>query len=495
MQAEMKSIEDNRTWEVSDLPRDQKAIGLKWIFKVKKDPGGNVVKHKARLVAKGYAQRQGVDFDEAFAPVAGIETVRVLLALAAQGGWEVHHMDVKSAFLNGDLTETVYVQQPPGFIVGKGDKVLKLKKALYGFGQAPRAWNSKLDKELVALGFEKSKLEHAVYKKNSKDSSLIVGVFVDDLIISGPSFSDIKRFKEEMKKKFSMSDLGLLSYYLGIEVKQEEGGVILSQCSYAIKILESAGMLNCNSCDTPMEPRQKLRKGKEEEAVDPTAYRSIIGSLRYLVNTRPDLAYSVGVVSRHMEAPGKEHWAAVKHILRYVKGTIGYGCKYERGTRLKPILLGYSDSDFAGDLEDRKSTTGVVYFLGKSLVTWASQKQKIVALSSCEADYVAAAAAACQGVWLSRLIADLLATKEMPVKLLMDNMSAIALSKNPVHHDRSNHIDTKYHFIRDCIEEGKVKVDHVGTAAQLADIFTKSLGRVRFVELRGALGVVQVQQI
>jgi hypothetical protein len=298
-----------------------------------------------------------------------------------------------------------------------------------------------------------------------------------------------------MKKKFSMSDLGLLSYYLGIEVKQEEGGVILSQCSYAVKILESAGMLNCNSCDTPMEPRLKLCKGKEEEVVDPTAYRSIIGSLRYLVNTRPDLAYSVGVVSRHMEAPGKEHWSAVKHILRYVKGTIGYGCKYERGIELKHILLGYSDSNFAGDLEDRKSTTGVVYFLGKSLVTWASQKQKIVPLSSCEAEYVAAAAAACQGVWLSRLIADLLETKEAPVKLLMDNMSAIALSKNPVHHDRSKHIDTKYHFIRECIEEGKVEVDHVGTAAQLADIFTKSPERVRFVELRGALGVVQVQQI
>jgi hypothetical protein len=244
-----------------------------------------------------------------------------------------------------------------------------------------------------------------------------------------------------------------------------------------------------------MEQRLKLYKGKEEEVVEPTAYRSIIGSLRYIMNTRPDLAYSVGVVSRYMEAPRKAHWVAVKRILRYLKGTIGYGCKYERGIGLKPILLGYSDSDFAGDAEDRKSTTGVVYFLGGSLVTWASQKQKIVALSSCEAEYVAAAAAACQGVWLSRLIADVLGTKEMPVKLLMDNMSAIALSRNPVHHDRSKHIDTKYHFIRECIEEGKVEVEHVGTAEQLADIFTKSLERVKFVELRSALGVGEVQQV
>jgi len=379
-------------------------------------------------------------------------------------------MDVKSAFLNGDLSETVFVKQPPGFIVGNSDKVLRLKKALYGLRQAPRAWNAKLDKELLALGFVKSNMDHAVYKRNSKTSPLIVGVYVDDLIISGPNVQDIVQFKAEMKNKFSMSDLGLLSYYLGIEVKQGDAGIVISQGSYAVKILETAGMVTCNACDTPMEPRLKLYKTKEGEVVEPTTYRSIIGSLRYIVNTRPDLAFSVGMVSRYMEAPGKAHWAAVKRILRYLKGTIGYGCKYGKGTALSPILLGYSDSDFAGGVEDRKSTTGVVFFLGGSLVTWASQKQKIVALSSCEAEYVAAAAAACQGVWLSRLIADILGTKAASVKLLMDNMSAIALSKNPVHHDRSKHIDTEYHFIRECIEEGKVEVEHVGTADQLADL-------------------------
>jgi hypothetical protein len=244
-----------------------------------------------------------------------------------------------------------------------------------------------------------------------------------------------------------------------------------------------------------MECRLKLSKVKNEEALNPTEYRSIIGSLRYIVNTRPDLAFAVGMVSRHMETPGREHWAAVKHILRYLKGTMGYGCRYERGADLKPMLIGYSDSDFAGDVEDRKSTTGVGYFVGSSLVTWASQKQRIVALSSCEAEYVAAAAAACQGIWLSRLVADMMGTEEMKVKLLMDNMSAIALSRNPVNHDRSKHIDTKYHFLRECIEDGKVEVEHVGTAEQVADIFTKALGRVKFIELRSALGVVEVHHI
>ena len=223
----------------------------------------------------------------------------------------------------------------------------------------------------------KSKLEHAVYKRSNKKSLLLVRVYV----------SDIKNFKQEMKKKFSMSDLGLLSYYLGIEVKQGEHGITLCQSGYTTKILESVGMTNCNPCATPMEARLKLSKKNEGEVVDPTAYRSIIGSLRYLVNTRPDIAFAVCVVSRYMEAPGKEHWAAVKHILRYLKGTVRFGCKYARNSELKPFLLGFSDSDFAGDVEDRKSTTGVVYFLGKSLVTWASQKQKIVALSSCEAEY------------------------------------------------------------------------------------------------------------
>ena len=381
MQAEMQAIENNKTWDVADLPAKQKAIGLKWVFKVKKDPEGNIVKHKARLVAKAYAQRQGADFDEVFAPVARIETVRVLLALAAQGGWEVHHMDVKSAFLNGDLTETVFVQQPPGFIVGNGDKVLKLRKALYGLKQAPRAWNSKLDKELVALVFVRSKLEHAVYKRSNKNSFLIVGVYVDDLIISGPNADDITQFKQEMRKKFSMSDLGLLSYYLGMEVMQKDGVITICQSSYAAKIVQQCQMTGCNPVDTPMEQRVKLTKAKTGTEKNVTRYRSIIGMLRYLVNTRPDLSFAVGTVSRFMEAPDNEHWAAVKRIIRYVSGTLNYGCKFIRGANSEMLLLGYTDSDQAGDLVQRKSTSGVLFFLGSNLITWSSQKQRIVALS------------------------------------------------------------------------------------------------------------------
>jgi len=495
MMAEMKSIQENRTWELASLPTSHRAIGLKWVFKVKKDPDGNVIKHKARLVAKGYAQREGVDFEEVFAPVARIETVRLLIALAAQSGWQVHHMDVKSAFLNGELMEEVYVQQPPGFVVeNSSGKVLRLKKALYGLRQAPRAWNARLDSELLKLGFVRNLLEHAVYRRSDKDGYLLVGVYVDDLIITGPSKTTIEAFKKEMMRSFSMSDLGLLTYYLGIQVDQKEGVTTLCQSSYTLKILEQAGMKGCNPCHVPMENRLKLSKNDKSPSVDKTKYRSIIGSLRYLVNTRPDIAYAVGFVSRYMEDPKASHWAAVKQILRYLSGTVNYGCIYKKLHVSEKKLTGYSDSDLAGDVDDRKSTSGAVFLLGSNLVTWVSQKQRVVALSSCEAEYIASANAACQGIWLSRLLGELLGTPQLKVRLLVDNKAAIALSKNPVHHDRSKHIDTRYHFIRECVDKGEVDISHVSTNEQLVDILTKALGRVRFAELRQQLGVVEVQR-
>jgi hypothetical protein len=343
---------------------------------------------------------------------------------------------------------------------------------------------------LLKLGFEKNPLEHAVYRRSHSDGYLLVGVYVDDLIITGPSFADIEAFKKEMMRSFSMSDLGLLSYYLGIQVTQKEGVITLCQSSYTQKILEQAGMKGCNPCHVPMENRLRLTKNDKSPSVDKTKYRSVIGSLRYLVNTRPDIAYSVGIVSRYMEDPRGSHWAAVKQILRYLARTVNYGCIYKKLSKSETKITGYSDSDLAGDVDDTKSTSGSVFLLGTSLVTWCSQKQRVVALSSCEAEYIASANAACQGIWLSRLLGGLLGIQTPKVKLLVDNKSAIALSKNPVHHDRSKHIDTRYHFIRDCVERGEVKVDHVGTADQLADILTKALGRVRFVELRQQLGVI-----
>ena len=288
----------------------------------------------------------------------------------------------------------------------------------------------------------------------------------------------------------NMSDLGLLSYYLGLEVKQQSGDISICQGAYAKKILDISGMKGCNPMDTPMEQHIKLLPGKPELVTNATKYRSIVGSLRYLVNSRPDLAFSVGMVSRFMEAPNLEHWGAIKRILRYVAGTTQLGCRFVKGTHSE--LFGFTDSDHAGDIQKRKSTSGVVFFLGSNLITWSSQKQRVVVLSSCESEYIAAATGTCQGVWLSRLLADLTSTEVKKFRLYIDSKSAQELCKNPVYHERSKHIDTRYHYIRECVADGILDVWHVGTDDQLADILTKPLGRNRLIEMRTQLGVVTV---
>jgi transposase InsO family protein len=490
---ELASIEQNSTWTLVDLPAGHRPIGLKWVFKLKRDANGIILKHKARLVAKGYAQRPGIDFDEVFAPVARLDSVRLLLAVAAQFKWQVHHMDVKTAFLNGELGEEVYVSQPPGFIDGKNSsKVLRLHKALYGLRQAPRAWNIKLHAVLVSLGFERSASEHAVYTRGEDKSRLLLGVYVDDLIITGACTSAISDFKLQMCNRFKMTDLGLLTLYLGIEVLQTPGHITLKQSAFAAKLLEKAGMADCNGTQVPMEPRLKLSKQSSNPLVDVTLYRSIVGSLRYLVHTRPDISFAVGMVSRFMQAPTTEHMSAVKHLLRYVAGTIDIGCSYTSAPG-GAHLIGYSDADMAGDIDDRKSTSGTLFFFGECPVSWQSQKQRVVALSSCESEYIAAATAACQGVWLGRLLGDLLGTDPLVANLHVDNKSAIQLIKDPVFHDRSKHIEVRYHYIRSCIENGTVVVQFVGTEDQLADILTKALGRVRLQLLREEIKVAKVQ--
>jgi hypothetical protein len=312
---------------------------------------------------------------------------------------------------------------------------------------------------------------------------------VDDLIITGSSERGIATFKEEMKQTFRMSDLGKLSFYLGLEVQQSEAGIMVTQSAYAQKILERCGMGGCNPCATPTENRLKLSKNCSAAAVDATEFRSTVGCLRYLVHTRPDIAFAVSYVSRFMERPTAEHQAAVKHVLWYVAGTLRLGCWFPRNAEAE--LMGYSDSDHAGDQDDRKSTSGAFFFLGSSPISWQSQKQQIVTLSSCEAEYVAGTSAVCQGVWLARLLGELKDEDTRTFELFIDNKSAISLSKNPVFHDRSKHIDLRYHFIRECAEVGKVEVKYVSTDEQLADILTKPLGRIRFQELRSKIGMVE----
>jgi hypothetical protein len=462
------------------------------VYKLKRNEAGNIVKHKARLVARGFVQQEGIDFDEVFAPVERMESVRLLLALVAQEGWQVYHMDVKSAFLNGDLKDEVYVHQPAGFIIaGQEGKVLRLRKALYGLRQAPRAWNSKLNDTLKKMDFVQSEHEHAMYRRSHDDDILLVGVYVDNLVITGSSLAAVEEFKEEMKRVFVMSDLGLLPFYLGIEVRQDARGITLRQAYYAKKILEMVGMVDCKAAATSMEERLRLSHDNTMEEVDATLYRHIIGSLWYLIHTRPDLTYDVGYMSRFLERPTEEHLQVVKKILRYTAGTLEYGLR--NGWRRETAgPVGYCDSDLISDIDTRKSTTDAMFFLGKSLVSWQSLKQQIVTLSSCKEEYIAATTIATQAIWMAWLLSELLGREPEVVELKVDSKSALALARNPVFHERSKHIDLRYHFIQNCLAEGTASATYINTVDQLTDILTKALGQVKFQELRARIGMVQI---
>lgn len=406
----------------------------------------------------------------------------------------MHHMDVKSAFLNGPLEEEVYVSQPPGFeIKGSEEKVYRLNKALYGLKQAPRAWNRRIDGFLMKLGFLKCTTEHGVYIKGSNTTNLtVVCLYVDDLLVTGNNETEIANFKGEMMREFEMTDLDLISYFLGIEFKRTDEGVIMHQGRYARDVLKKFRMVDCNSADTPTATGVNLVKDPNEEEVDVTLYRQMVGSLRYLCCTRPDLLYVVGLISRYMENPKLSHFRAAKRIMRYVKGTLDYGILFPSAAK-KCNVLGYSDSDWCGDKSDRKSTTGYVFFYGDAPISWSSKKEQVVALSSCEAEYIAAAMAACQAQWLDNIFGELKMKEKGAITLMVDNKSAINLAKHPVAHGRSKHIETRFHFLREQVTKGKLSVKYCPTTVQVADIFTKPLKIDQFKELRSRLGVIEVQ--
>nr|KYP61818.1 Retrovirus-related Pol polyprotein from transposon TNT 1-94 [Cajanus cajan]KYP63036.1 Retrovirus-related Pol polyprotein from transposon TNT 1-94 [Cajanus cajan] len=496
MEEELKSIEKNDTWEMVNLPQNKKAIAVKWVFKTKFKSDGSIAKHKARLVAKGFMQKEGIDYSEVFAPVARLETVRLIVALASWRNWKLWQLDVKSAFLNGPLDEEVFVTQPPGFICkGKELKVLRLKKALYGLKQAPRAWNKRIDSFLTGFGFQKCSVEHGVYIKTvSETEILVLCLYVDDLLITGSSLTAIESLKQGLKSEFEMTDLGILSYFLGIEFAYTEKGIFMHQRKYMSEVLKRFKMLGCKPAETPAELNVKLDKSEDEGSVDGTMFRQIVGSLRFICHSRPEIAFSVGLVSRFMSDPRQSHLVAAKRIMRYLRGTLSYGILFPHHTKGDDSLhlVAYSDSDWCGDLVDRRSTMGQVFLLSGSPISWNSKKQTVVALSTCEAEYIAACAAACQALWISSLLKELKMFTGEAVDLLVDSKSAIDLAKNPVSHGRSKHIDTKFHFLRDQVSKGRIRLQHCRSEKQLADIMTKSMKSERFKELREFLNVVSL---
>ncbi|CAJ2635289.1 unnamed protein product [Trifolium pratense] len=496
---EIKAIERNNTWCLTDLPTNKQQIAVKWVFKVKLDSNGSVTKHKARLVAKGFLQKAGLDYHEVYAPVARIETIRLVVAIASVKNWSLSQMDVKSAFLNGPLDEEVYVSQPPGFIKeGKEGMVYKLNKALYGLKQAPRAWNKRIDGFLIQSGFKKSVVEHGVYVKHNSSTAkiLIICLYVDDLLVTSNDTSDIATFKELMHSEFEMTDMGKLNYFLGLQFEATSKGILMHQKKYMKELLLKFNMLECNPAVTPIEVNSKLDLDDNGETVNETLYKQMVGSLRYLCNSRPDLAFAVGAVSRFVNSPKKSHMIAVKKIMRYVKGTMDYGILLPNTlSNAVNRLEGFSDSDWCGDHVDRRSTTCYIFKFLDAPISWCSKKQPVIALSSCEAEYIACAFAACQGIWLESLLKDIKIELTEPMQLLVDNKSAINLARNPISHGRSKHIETRFHFIRDQVNKGKIVLSHCPTDEQQADILTKGLKHDRFIGLRNKLGVKNLEHL
>ncbi|KAM2407389.1 hypothetical protein ACFX1X_026583 [Malus domestica] len=463
MDVEIAAIERNNIWELTDLPQGGKMIGVKWVYKTKLNENGEVDKYKAWLVAKGYAQEYGVDYAEVFAHVARLDTIRVVIALVVQMEWTIHQLDVKSAFLHGEINEEVFVEQPHGYVQrGKEHKVYKLRKALYGLKQAPCAWYSRIEAYFLKEEFVKCPYEHTLFIKTRDGGKiLIVCLYVDDLIYTGNDECMFTKFKQSMMNEFEMTDLGKMRYFLGIEVLQQVDGIFICQKKYAQEVLEIFKMENCNPVHNPIVPGTKLTNDVTGEKVDNTFYKQIVGSLMHLTATRPDTMFVVSLISRFMECPTEMHLAGAKRVLRYLKGTISLGILYKKGGHVE--LRGYSDSDYAGDLEDRKSTSGYLFMLSSRAVCWSSKKQPVVTLSTTEVEFIAAASCACQATWLRKIMKELGQAQQDSTTIFCDNSSGIKLSRNPVMHGRSKHIDVCFHFLRDLTKDNIVQLVHCNT--------------------------------
>ena len=493
MQEELNQFERNGVWELVPRPLDQSVIGTKWVFRNKVDEGGIVTRNKARLVAKGYNQEEGIDYEETFAPVARLEAIRILLAFACYHDFVLFQMDVKSAFLNGFILEEVFVEQPPGFeSFDFPNHVYKLKKALYGLKQAPRAWYDRLSKFLLENEFEMGKVDKTLFIKTKGKDILLVQIYVDDIIFGATNKSLCEDFAKCMHDEFEMSMMGELTYFLGLQIKQSKEGIFLNQSKYIKDLLKRFGMENSKAASTPMSSTIKLDKDESGVSVDITKYRGMIGALLYLTSSRPDIMFSVCLCARFQSNPKESHLSAAKRILKYLHGTKDLGLWYPKGATFD--LTNYCDADFGGCQIDRKSTSGACHLLGSSLVSWACKKQNSVALSTAEAEYVAAASCCAQVLWMRQTLQDYgLTFACTPIKC--DNTSAICLTKNPIQHSRTKHIEIRHHFIRDHVQKGDVALEFIDTEKQLADIFTKPLVVSRFCTIRRELGILDVSEL
>ncbi|GJT24664.1 ribonuclease H-like domain-containing protein [Tanacetum coccineum] len=442
MNAEMDALYRNNTWEIVDLPVRRKVIGSKWVWKIKYKFDEEIERYKARLVAKGFNQIEGIDFDETFSPVVKIVTVRCLINLDVQNGWSLFQMDINNAFLYGDLEETVYMALPPGYFPDNKTKVCKLNKSLYGLKQALRKWNAKLTSALLENNFMQSKSDYSLFTKSFDDVFIALLVYVDDIIITGNSLTEIEKVKQFLKTKFMIKDLGKLKYFLGIEVVDTPKGICLNQRKYCLELIDEFGLLARKPSNLRMQPNISLTS--EQSDTKPlldngTEYQNLIGKLIYLTTTRPDIAYTVSYFSQFMHNPLRSHLKTALKVIRYLKGSLGKGINMIKGSAFSIDLKAYSNSDWARCADTRRSITGYCVFMCGSLVSWKSKKQKTISKSSTKVEYRSLASVTSEVIWILKILKDLKCFNLLPVKVFCDSNSAIKIASNPIFHERTKH--------------------------------------------------------
>jgi len=499
MSEEYSALLRNNTWTLVPRVPNSNVVDCKWVYKIKRDQTGAVSRYKARLVAKGFRQQHGIDYQETFSPVIKSTTIRVVLSLAVTQKWPLRQLDIQNAFLHGELKETVYLQQPSGFVdPNKPDHVCLLHKSLYGLKQAPRAWFQRLSTTLHTIGFHASKTDPSLFIYSSKGVLLYMLIYVDDIILTGNSPRDIDRVVNILSRTFALQDLGELSYFLGIEIVKQGSDLLLSQRKYILELLERAGLSNSKPVPTPITTTANLSLGDSAPFENPVRYRQIVGALQYATLSRPDITYAVNKVCQFMHSPTQNHWSTVKRILRYLQGTVTCGLliKHNSPTLLHAYtdsaftsLRAFSDADWAGCPDDRRSTGGYAIYLGSNLVSWSARKQKTVSRSSTESEYKALADTVAELTWLQTLLRELRVTTPAAPTLWCDNLGATYLSANPVFHARTKHVEVDFHFVREKVARGQLAVQFISTDDQIADVFTKPLPTPRFQFLRDKLQV------
>ena len=475
----------------------------KIVLKEKHDGDGNIVKLKARIVAKGFDQVPGQDYELTFASVAKFTTLRMLLSIVAHEDWELHQVDVVGAYLQGDLDEEIYMEVPEGVKEkGKEGWYWKLTKALYGLKQAGHQWKKKLNEIMGKLSLKKSQADDCLYIHHEDGVvALLVLAYVDDMAVAGKNLVHVREFKKNIARHVEITDLGELHYILGIQIKRDctARTISLNQTAYIRDVLERFGMENSNPVSTPLNTKECLSAAQSPQTTEEKkayleyagglVYIQIVGSIIYVMQTRPDVLHAVGVLSQFSANPGKTHLESLKRVLRYLKGTAHYTLILGRQGMNSVDLVGWTDSDWAQDPDTRRSIGGFVFDVAGSKVAWSSKKQPTVALSTVESEYMAASNATKEAIWLRVLLEEMGFKQISATTIHVDNQGCIALAHNPVNHSRVKHIDIRHHFIRERVASKEVNLRYVSTKDMLADMFTKQLLREAFERFRDILGV------